>query len=180
MGSDLPVEQNQTRLIRVDPLCRRWLDRESLEQIVARLATRLRQSVYGVLESGPDARNAGRAVAWALTGLIAATLAATIVESVPRLAASYGSLLTAVECLALLIFSLEYVVRLWVAAEHPPWRSLGPIRARLRFAASPAGLVDLMAILPFWLSLVVAADFKVFLVLRLLRFFKLTRHEFVA
>ena len=144
---------------------------------MARLATRLRQSVYGVLESGPDARNAGTVVAWALTSLIAATLAATIIESVPRLAASYGRLLTALEWLALLIFSVEYAARLWVAIEHPPWRSLGPIRSRLSFAASPAGLVDLMAILPFWLSLVVAADFKVFLVLRLLRFFKLTRYS---
>jgi voltage-gated potassium channel len=43
--------------------------------------------------------------------------------------------------------------------------------------SSPAGLVDLIAILPFSLSLVVAADLKVFLVLRLLRFFKLTRYS---
>ena len=86
-------------------------------------------------------------------------------------------LLTDLEWLALLIFSLEYAARLWAAAEHPPWRGLGPIRSRLQFAASPAGLVDLMAILPFWLSLMVAADLKVFLVLRLLRFFKLTRYS---
>jgi len=142
---------------------------------VAHLA--VRQSVYRVLESGPGARNIGTVVAWVLTGLIAATLAATIIESVPRLAARYGPLLTAVEWLALLIFSFEYAARLWVAIEHPPWRGLGPIRSRLQFVASPAGLVDLMAILPFWLSLIVAADFRVFLVLRLLRFFKLTRYS---
>ena len=133
--------------------------------------------MYRVLEPGPGARNVGTVVAWVLTGLIAVTLAATIIESVPRLAAAYGRLLTDLEWLALLIFSLEYAARLWAAAEHPPWRGLGPIRSRLQFAASPAGLVDLMAILPFWLSLMVAADLKVFLVLRLLRFFKLTRYS---
>jgi voltage-gated potassium channel len=119
----------------------------------------------------------GRIIASALTGLIAATLAATVIESVPRLAAAYGPWLTAIEGLALLIFSLEYLARLWVAIEHPPWRRLGVIRSRLHFAASPTGLVDLAAVLPFWLSLLVAGDLKVFLVLRLVRFFKLTRYS---
>ena len=148
-----------------------------MEQIVARLAVRLRQSLYGVLEAGPDGHKLGRITAWALTGLIAATLAATVIESVPRLAAAYGRWLTAIEGLALLIFSLEYLSRLWVAIEHPPWRRLGPIHSRLRFAISPTGLIDLVAILPFWLSLVISADLKVFLVLRLVRFFKLTRYS---
>jgi voltage-gated potassium channel len=148
-----------------------------LEQIVARLAMRLRQSAYGVLESGPDALHPGRIVAWALTGLIAVTLAATVIESVPRFAAAYGLWLTSVEELALLVFSFEYLARLWVAIEHPPWRRLGPIQSRLRFAVSPGGLIDLMAILPFWLSLLVSADLRIFLVLRLARFFKLTRYS---
>jgi voltage-gated potassium channel len=64
-------------------------------------------------------------------------LGATIGESVPRLAARYGQLLRVLEWLALLTFSLEYAARLWVAIEHPPWRGLGPIRSRLRFAAAP-------------------------------------------
>jgi voltage-gated potassium channel len=148
-----------------------------LERNVARLAVRWRQSLYGVLEAGPDGRRLGRIIAWVLTGLIVATLAATVIESVPRLAAAHGRWLTGIEGLTLLIFSLEYLARLWVAIEHPPWRRLGPIRSRLHFAVSPTGLVDLAAVLPFWLSLVVAADLKVFLVLRLVRFFKLTRYS---
>src|SRR6202008_4187347 len=75
------------------------------------------------------------------------------------------------------IFSLEYVVRLWTEVEHPPWRRLGAILSALHFATSPAGLIDLAAVLPFGLSLIVAADFKAFLVLRLIRFFKLTRYS---
>ena len=39
------------------------------------------------------------------------------------------------------------------------------------------GLVDLVAILPFWLSIFIASDFRVLLVLRLVRFFKLTRYS---
>jgi voltage-gated potassium channel len=153
------------------------LDGETLEQVVARAAIRLRQSLYGVLEAGPEGRKLGRIIAWGLTGLIAVTLAATVIESVPRLSAAYGQWLAAIEWLALLVFSLEYLARLWVAIEHPPWHRLGPIRSCLRFAISPSGVVDLIAILPFWLSLFISTDLKVFLVLRLVRFFKLTRYS---
>jgi voltage-gated potassium channel len=144
---------------------------------VFRRLGRLRQRLYSVLEFGPTAGLVSAAVNWILIGLIILTLAATVLESVPRLAAAHGAVFETIEWVALATFSLEYVARLWTAVEHPPWRRLGPIRSRLRFVASPTGLIDLAAVLPFWLSFIVAADFKAFLVLRLIRFFKLTRYS---
>ncbi|MBU6464246.1 MAG: ion transporter [Proteobacteria bacterium] len=44
-------------------------------------------------------------------------------------------------------------------------------------SADRSGLIDLAAVLPFWLSIIIAADLKAFLVLRLIRFFKLTRYS---
>ena len=55
--------------------------------------------------------------------------------------------------------------------------SRGAFFGRLRFVLSFSGLVDLVAILPFWLSIFIASDFRVLLVLRLVRFFKLTRYS---
>jgi len=144
---------------------------------VFRRLGRLRQRLYSVLEFGPTAGLVSAAVNWILIGLIILTLAATVLESVPRLAAAHGAVFETIEWVALATFSLEYLARLWTAVEHPPWRRLGPIRSRLRFVASPTGLIDLAAVLPFWLSFIVAADFKAFLVLRLIRFFKLTRYS---
>jgi len=139
--------------------------------------SRLRSRLYSVLELGPGAGRLSATVNWTLIVLIAVTLTATVLESVPRLANAHGTLFETVEYVALAVFSVEYLVRLWTAAEHPPWRRLGIIRSRLRFVTSPSGLVDLAAVLPFWLSFVLAADFKAFLVLRLIRFFKLTRYS---
>jgi voltage-gated potassium channel len=93
------------------------------------------------------------------------------------MAGAYGRSFEFVEYAALAIFSLEYAARLWVAVEHPPWRRLGVLRAALRSSVSPAGLVDLAAILPFWLSFLVSTDFRIVLVLRLVRFFKLSRYS---
>jgi voltage-gated potassium channel len=135
----------------------------------------LRQGLYGLLEFEPG--GFGTIVNWTLIVLIVTTLTATVLESVPRLAAGYGEIFQVIEIAALTAFSIEYAARVWTAAEHPPWRRLGPIRSRAHFFVSPAGLVDLAAVLPFWLSFFIAADFKAFLVLRLIRFFKLTRYS---
>ncbi len=138
---------------------------------------RFRQRLFGILDQGSGFDTLSAILNWTLIGLIVVTLTATVLESVPRLAALHGDVFEAIEYAALVIFSAEYAVRLWTAIEHPRWRRLGTIRSRLHFALSPAGLIDLAAVLPFWLSLFIAADFKAFLVLRLIRFFKLTRYS---
>jgi len=138
---------------------------------------RLRSRLYGVLELWPTSGGLSATINWILISLIVVTLTATVLESVPRLADAHSALFEAIEYAALAVFSIEYLVRLWTAAEHPPWRRLGVIRSRLRFVTSPSGLIDLAAVLPFWLSFIVATDFKAFLVLRLIRFFKLTRYS---
>jgi voltage-gated potassium channel len=142
-----------------------------------RRVARFRHVLYGILDQGSGVGGLSAIVNWTLIGLIVLTLIATVLESVPRLAAQYGEAFAAIEFAALVTFSIEYGARLWTAIEHPRWRRFGAIRSRLRVAASPAGLIDLAAVLPFWLPLFVAADFKALLVLRLIRFFKLTRYS---
>jgi voltage-gated potassium channel len=137
--------------------------------------SRIRKRLYGALE-GSDV-GLGAAVQWGLIALVVVTLLATILESVPRLEAAYGQIFDAIECTALVVFSAEYVARLWTAVEHPPWRRFGTLRSALHFAASPAGIIDLAAVAPFWLAFIVTADLRALLVVRLLRFFKLTRYS---
>jgi voltage-gated potassium channel len=139
--------------------------------------TRFRQRLYAILEQSSGEDHLAAAVNGGLIALVIVTLAATVLESVPRWAAAYGRAFEIVEYAALIVFSIEYAVRLWSAVEHPLWRQFGGVRSALRFAASPAGLVDLVAVVPFWLTFLVAGDFKAILVLRLVRFFKLTRYS---
>ena len=80
--------------------------------------------------------------------------------------------------LAVAIFTIEYLTRLWVSIEHAPVASHGKVLGRLRFAMGPYLLIDLLAIAPFYLALIVpAADLRVLRVFRLLRMLKLARYS---
>ena len=112
-----------------------------------------------------------------LVALILVNLVAVALQSVPSIDARYALVFDAIEVFSLVVFTTEYALRLWAAAEHGPHRHLHPMRARLKYVLSPAGLVDLIAVLPFWFALVLPADFRVVLVFRIVRFFKITRYS---
>jgi len=136
-----------------------------------------RHRLYEILEQGSFSDFSSRALNQGLIGLIVATLVATILETVPSLAAKYDVVFQTIEIVAAVVFTIEYFLRLWTAIEHGPLRHLGPLQARLRFATSLPGLIDLAAVLPFWLAFLIAPDFRAILVIRLIRFFKLTRYS---
>ena len=76
------------------------------------------------------------------------------------------------------MFTVEYLLRLWVAPEHAPLPAPVGHRARVRYATSAAGIVDLLSVLPFWLAPVRCRPIcAVILVLRVLRFLKLARYS---
>jgi voltage-gated potassium channel len=142
-----------------------------------RSAAELRHRVYDILNHGMVGDRVTRVVGQLIILLIVVNLVAATLESVPDLAAQYGAVFSAIELVSLTLFTAEYALRLWVAVDHPPYRHLGPLRARLKFISSPLGLVDLLAVLPFWIALVLPADLRVVLVFRVVRFLKLTRYS---
>ena len=141
------------------------------------MARKIRHRLYQILEQGPVGDRASRFVGQLLVALIVVNLVAMTLESVPSLEARYRTLFGLIEIGSLILFSAEYVLRFWVAAEHAPHSHLSPAQARMRFARSFDGLVDLCAVLPFWLALFFSADLRFVLVLRAIRFLKLVRHS---
>jgi voltage-gated potassium channel len=109
--------------------------------------------------------------------LIVINLVSVAAESVPELEARYAMSFLAIELLSLVIFTSEYALRMWIAVEHTPYRHARGWKARLRYATSPLGLIDLFAVLPFWLAFALPSEFKVLLVFRIFRFFKLARYS---
>lgn len=136
-----------------------------------------RWAAYQIIEEGPSDRLLPKLVDAFLVLLICLNILAVSLETVPEFARAYGGLFLAIEIVSVAIFTVEYAIRLWVAPEHMPYSGLRPGAARVRYALSPYALIDLLAILPFYLAFLVPLDLRILRVFRLVRFFKLARYS---
>jgi len=141
------------------------------------LRAHARERVYEILEL---ARPGDPLAAWARNALVILVLLSVlsvVLETVPSIQASFGRWLYGFEIFAVIMFTLEYAMRLWAAPDHPPWKRLPAWKARMRYVTTPAAIIDLLTVIPFYLAYFVAADFRVFVMFRLLRLLKLARYS---
>lgn len=136
-----------------------------------------RRRAYGILESEQIGDRPMRLVNGLLVMLVLTNIAGVVLESVPRFAHSFGGGFAAIEAVSLVVFTLEYLLRVWVAPEHAPHPERTPLQARVRYLLSANGLVDLASVLPFWLAFVAPSELRVILMFRIVRFLKLTRYS---
>jgi voltage-gated potassium channel len=109
--------------------------------------------------------------------LVVLNVLAVVLESVEHLSIAHGPVFHAFDLASVAIFSAEYLLRLWTAVEMAEPRFRHPLWGRLRWAVSPMALIDLLAVLPFYLGIVVEMDLRAIRVLRVLRMFKLGRYS---
>jgi voltage-gated potassium channel len=136
-----------------------------------------RRRCYEVLDVGSTHDPLSRHLHRGLVALVLLTVTATILESVPILKQRYALLFHSIEFVAAAVFTLEYALHLWSITEHPLLRALPAWKARASYALSPSMIVDLVAILPFFLAIFLGTELEVLLLLRLLRFYKLARYS---
>ncbi len=139
----------------------------------------VRRRVFELLESSTDGDRASRLVDLALIGLILASVVAVIVESIPSVEAAHGEALYWFEAVTVAIFTIEYLLRVWSAVEADELGGRG-LAVRLRYMCSPSALIDLLAILPFYVLMFWPAgqlDLRFLRCVRLLRVLKLTRYS---
>ncbi len=127
-----------------------------------------RARVYELLDAGAPG-SLSRSVDLFIMGLIGVNVLAVILATVDSLFVEYRTLFRLFELVSVTLFSVEYLGRVWSCVEDPDYAH--PLWGRLRFAVSPYLLVDLVAILPFFLTAVV--DLRVLRTFRLFRFFRL-------
>jgi voltage-gated potassium channel len=112
-----------------------------------------------------------------ITALICMSVLLAIVESEQELAQTWQLGFLVAERIFFLLFFVEYCCRLWVAAENPRYGA--GWRGRLRYAVSPAALLDLVALLPIFIAFLGSEAFLFRLVrlVRILRLAKLGRYS---
>ena len=122
---------------------------------------RIHEVIFGI-----DTR-AGRAFDIGLVAVILLSILVVVLDSVPVVSARHDKLMYALEWFFTLLFTMEYAARL-TTVRHP-----------LRYAVSFYGLIDLLSVLPTYVSLLVPGsealiDIRILRLLRVFRIFKLT------
>lgn len=109
--------------------------------------------------------------------LIVLNVIAVIIETLPAIEQSKTATLYFhyFDVVSVIIFSLEYVLRVWSSNHEEKYKH--PVWGRLKYMLSPAALIDLVAILPFYVNTLfrVKLELRELRMLRLLRFFRLFR-----
>jgi len=140
----------------------------------------LRGRTHEFLNSTRSEAGIGRTFNLFIVTLILLNIVAMVLESVERIHNWMPRCFLAFEYFSVAVFSAEYLLRLWSCVEEPQYRRA--VLGRLRFAVTPLALVDLSAVLPFYLPFLHAdlramRMFRMIRIMRLLRIAKLGRYS---
>lgn len=139
---------------------------------------RSRLKVYQLMNPAQSGEPLGRAIEIGLLVLIFINILALLLESVPGINARFAELFQLVEIFSIIIFTVEYILRVWSSVENPLYHK--PLTGRLRYMSTGMAIIDLLAILPFYLaflpvdlrSLRALRFFRVFRLLKIVRYLK--------
>ncbi len=136
--------------------------------------SRAKRRAHQIVNSPEDGSRASRLFDQTIFTLIGFTSLAIVLETIAPIAEVAQGAFEVFEVITVAVFSVEYILRVWSCTEDPEYAH--PLWGRLRFAVQPLTLVDLLAILPFYVPLA-GIDLRIARVLRLLRLLKLTRYS---
>lgn len=130
-----------------------------------------------LLEPTHDLDRFSRTVNLSLILLITLNVIAIFLETVDSIYAEYELAFWYFEVFSVLVFTLEYVARVWSSIDLEDMKDKSPVTGRLKYMLRPIALIDLFAILPFYLGLFFNLDLRFLRVMRMLRLFKITRYS---
>ncbi len=145
-----------------------------------RQAPTFRRNVFRFLETARDDDKLSKGFDIALIVLISLSVIAVVLESMPTFEARYSAELYWFEVFTVSVFTVEYLLRVWSSVERHEAPPGSAFVSRLRFMVSFHAVIDLLAILPFYLltfGLFGGLDMRFLRAFRLLRVLKLTRYS---
>jgi voltage-gated potassium channel len=145
---------------------------------------RIKKRTHEILEQAAEGDRSSRFFDVFIMILIILNIAGVILETEESLHNRYNKLFSVFENFSVFVFTIEYLARIWSCTEdgdeNKKKRFKRPVVGRIRFMLTFLALVDLMAILPFYLPMIIAVDLRLLRALRLfrlVRLFKLGRYS---
>ncbi len=133
----------------------------------------IKRRIYEIIEKANPGDKASNLFDWFIIWLILLSICFIIIESFDFKNEKILALLNIFEIVSVIIFTIEYLLRVWTADLANKKKS--PFRSRFEYMVSFYGLIDFFAILPFYLPIFIAVDLRFIRILRLFRIFRLLK-----
>ena len=134
----------------------------------------LRHRIFNIIEIGNKNDIPSSLFDKAIVAVILANLLVTLLQTFDQMS-PYMGILNAVELITIILFTIEYILRVWTADYLYPDEK-NTLRSRFKFIVSIYGLIDLFTIIPYFLPFIFpegAVAFRIFRVIRIFRLFKI-------
>lgn len=137
----------------------------------------IKKNIYQILETSSSTNLYSLVDDIIIQFLIVLNITAFIASTSPVFSVEYQKIFENIEIVSSLVFSLEYILRMWVCTVDSKYSQ--PIWGRIKYALTPMSIIDLVSILPFYLLLLFPKLSFVYLIslLRLLRLIKISRYS---
>jgi hypothetical protein len=136
----------------------------------------LRQNIFALLNPTPHSYEVNKYIDYVVILAVLTSVICIILETVQEVNSVWSTEFKTLDILTVTIFSIEYVLRVYSCCEIQSYSK--PIRGRILYIFSASALIDLLAISPFYISLIVnkSIDLRFLRIFRLTRLLKLTRY----
>ncbi|MCP4138665.1 MAG: ion transporter [bacterium] len=138
---------------------------------------KIKYRIYEIIEDKSVIDIPSKIFNFSIIALILLNVLAIILESFQELNAAYLKYFKWFEIFSVIIFSIEYLLRVWISKYRDPDKSF--ISSVIKYIFTPMAMIDLFAIIPFYLPMIITIDLRFLRILRLtrlFRIFKLNRH----
>jgi len=134
------------------------------------MIAKVKQGVFKVIDPGQTETGLSRVFNFGMLALIFLNVLAVVLETEENIYSQYQPFFYGFEVFSIVIFTLEYILRLWVCTEQENYRA--PIIGRVKYALKPSMIIDLLSFLPFYIPMG-GMDLRFIRAIRLFRLFRL-------
>ena len=134
---------------------------------------RLKKRIYDIIQPNSGNDKASAIFDWIIISLIVTNVLLVVLDTFSGIPSDIKNIFGHIELISVLIFTGEYLLRLWTADHLYPASS--SVKARVNYILSFLAIVDLLAILPFYLPFIFPIDLRVLRMVRLLRLLRLLK-----
>ena len=134
---------------------------------------KIKQFSYRMIHVAEPGDRASFAVDIFIQFLIITNVISVILETIEPLYQPYRLFFDGFDLFSVIIFSFEYILRVWSYTEDPHYKH--PIKGRLKLIKEPMLIIDFLAIAPFYLMQFVQIDLRFVRMLRLVRLLRILK-----